>query len=369
MIWVLMASVAVCALTTLLTIASSPRLGAWLADNDLDGPQKMHASPVPRIGGVGMATGLVAGAIAMYWLDAGHSRELNALLVAAIPTFAAGTVEDVTKSVSPRGRLVAAAVSALLAVWLLGTTAEPAGWATFAQVLAWTGLGVPLAVFVVVGLANSVNIIDGMNGLSSMCVAMMAAGVAYIAFQVGDQFVLGIALSMVGACLGFFVWNYPRGLIFLGDGGAYLLGFLLAELCLLLTNHDSRVSPLAPLLIVAYPVFETAFTMYRRKVLRGLPVSAPDGSHLHTLIFRRLTRKIVGHGGPRALTRGNSMASPYLWALNCLTVVPAVIWWDDTAILFGWIVFFMTIYVYVYWRIVKFRTPAWMGAKRCRRDA
>ncbi len=87
-----------------------------------------------------------------------------------------------------------------------------------------------VTVFVVAGVANAVNIIDGFNGLASMCVVIMLIGLAYVAFAVDDRLIALLALAGVGAVLGFFVWNFPAGLVFLGDGGAYFLGFYVAEL-------------------------------------------------------------------------------------------------------------------------------------------
>ena len=119
--------------------------------------------------------------------------------------------------------------------------------------------------------------------LASMCVLLMLLAIAYVAFQVGDTLVASMALVCAGAVLGFFVWNFPAGLIFLGDGGAYFLGFMVAELSVLLIARHTEVSPLFPLLACAYPIFETIFTMYRRKVIKGVATGAPDGIHLHTL--------------------------------------------------------------------------------------
>ena len=89
---------------------------------------------------------------------------------------------------------------------------------------------------------------------------------------------------------GSFAWSFPAGLIFRGDGGAYLLGFVLAELSVLLIERNAAVSPIFALLLCAYPIFETIFTIYRRKVVRGVATAEPDGIHLHTLIHRRIVR-------------------------------------------------------------------------------
>ncbi|HEY1393206.1 MAG TPA: MraY family glycosyltransferase, partial [Methylibium sp.] len=214
-----------------------------------------------------------------------------------------------------------------------------------------------VTLFVVAGVANSINIIDGMNGLASMCTAIMLSGLAYVALQEGDWLVASLAISVVGAVLGFFVWNYPRGLVFLGDGGAYFLGFILAELGVLLVHRNPTVSPIFPLLLCAYPIFETIFSMYRRKLVRGHAMGMPDGIHLHTLIYRRLMRWAVGNRDAEVLTRRNSMTSPYLWMLCSLSVVPSLFWWQSSAILTGFLALFVATYVFLYQRIVRFKTP------------
>lgn len=322
----------------------------------------MHTQVVPRIGGLCIASGLLAGVLPLLTGEANvvlHQALL--LLMCALPAFGLGLVEDFTKAVSPRRRLFGAAVSGLLAIWLLNavlvrTSMEFLDWA----ITAWFPLAVFLTVFYVAGLVNAVNLIDGLNGLASMSVALMLAALCYVAFQVNDLLVASVALATLGATLGFFVWNYPRGLIFLGDGGAYLLGFLLAELGLLLVARNPLVSPFAPLLLVAYPVFETVFTMYRRKVLQGRPVSQPDGVHLHTLIYRRQMRWTRRGAKHSSQIRRNSMTSPYLWALNALAVLPVTLWWHHTSALVLSLFAFFLAYLWIYWRIVRFQTPSWM---------
>ena len=86
----------------------------------------------------------------------------------------------------------------------------------------------------------------------------------------------------------------------------------------------------------------------------------PDGIHLHSLIYRRVIRWAVGNRSAKALTRRNSMTSPYLWLLCMLSVVPAVLFWDNTALLAGSLLLFACSYVVLYWRIVRFKSPRWM---------
>jgi UDP-N-acetylmuramyl pentapeptide phosphotransferase/UDP-N-acetylglucosamine-1-phosphate transferase len=276
----------------------------------------------------------------------------------------AGLTEDLTKKVTPTRRLLATALSALLAVWLL----DGAITRTAIPGLDWVvsfGLGAALvSVFAVTGVANSINIIDGFNGLASMCGVLILLSLAYVGFQVDDLVIAWLALAGVGALMGFFVWNFPAGLIFLGDGGAYFLGFYIAEVAILLLHRNPTVSPMFPLLLCIYPVFETLFSIYRRRFIRALPPSMPDGIHLHSLIYRRVMRWAVGNRSAKAMTRRNSMTSPYLWLLCMFAAIPSVLFWDNTAVLAALIVLFGLSYVALYWRIVRFKAPRWLVFRR-----
>ena len=356
----LLVSFFVAALVTGLTIRLSHSYGQMMADHDLSGPQKFHALAVPRIGGVGIVAGLLACTVVEWSINGPGRRTGMLLLLCGLPAFGAGLIEDFTKAVSPAKRLAATALSAALAAWLMGaliTRADIPGidWVVGTRLGAYA-----LTILMVAGVANSVNIIDGFNGLSSMCISLMLLTFAYVAFQVGDTELALWALAGVGAALGFFVWNFPGGLIVLGDGGAYFLGFFTAEIAILLLVRHPQVSPLFALMVCIYPVVETLFSIYRRSFIRATPPGLPDGIHLHSLIFRRLLRWAVGAQNARAITQRNSMTAPYLWMICVCSLVPALLFWDSSPALMLFLMLFVAAYVVLYWRIVRFRTPRWL---------
>ena len=336
------------------------RSGSFALDHVVSGPQKFHARAVPRVGGIGIFGGLLAGVALLSWLNRSLLPMAFVLLACALPAFLAGLLEDLTKRVNPAQRLLATALSAALAFWLLGAQITRSDIPGLDAVLAVGAGAFLVTLLAVAGVANSVNIIDGFNGLASMCVVIMLAAIAYVAFQVGDTVVGALALVGIGAVLGFFVWNFPFGLIFLGDGGAYFLGFYVAELSILLLVRNPEVSPLFPLLVCIYPVFETLFSIYRRRFLRAVPPSMPDAIHLHSLIYRRMLRWAVGDSSARSMIRRNSMTSPSLWALCMISVVPAVLFWDNSAVMAASLALFAFGYVALYWSIVRFRSPRWL---------
>jgi UDP-N-acetylmuramyl pentapeptide phosphotransferase/UDP-N-acetylglucosamine-1-phosphate transferase len=337
-------------------VRSASLHAAHTSDRDFSKPQKVHMAPVPRIGGLAVVLGLLAWLCWEAWQ--GRAPQLAGLLMAcAAPAFVAGFVQDCTEAITPRGRLVATGVSAALAFFLLDaglryTTIPGLDW-----LVGFTLGSLALTVFTVAGIANAINIIDGFNGLAAMCVMLMLGALAYVAFQVDDLVIAYAALAGIGAVLGFFLWNYPSGLIFMGDGGAYFLGFLVAELGILLIGRNAEVSPLFPLLVCIYPAFETLFSVYRRWVLRQTAAHMPDGIHLHSLVYRRVMRWAVGGRGAKTLARRNARTSPVLWALCMVSTLPAMVFWSNTGALATFLLLFAVIYVVLYWRIVRFRSP------------
>jgi len=362
MMSILIVSFLVSAIGTLLVIRASRGLPHLSHDHDLSGPQKFHASPVPRVGGVGVVLGVVAVASLQALRDPASRPLLLVVICCSMPTFLSGLFEDFFKNVSPSRRLVFTVISAALAAWFAGAVIDRIGFDCLEWMFAVPAIAVLLTVFAVSGVTNAVNIIDGFNGLASMCVVMMMAASAVVAFRVGDVEVGGMALACIGAVLGFFVWNFPRGLVFLGDGGAYFLGFMVCQVTLLLIHRNRSVSPMFPLVVCVYPIFETLFSIYRKKVIRKMSPGVPDGVHLHMLVYKRLMPRGADRATAAAKTLRNSMTSPYLWALCLVSVVPAVVFWDRTAVL-GWcLVAFGVLYTFLYWRIVRFRVPRWMRA-------
>lgn len=341
-----------------------PRLHErFSGDHDLDGIQKFHIAPVPRIGGLAILVGILA-AGAMLWKNGPqHLEGFHLLLLTAMPAFFSGFYEDVSKHGGVLRRMGCIAVSAALAWWMLGNQIHRVDWAWIDAWLALPLISLLFTVLAVTGITNAINLIDGYNGLAGAVCAIMLAGIAYVAFLQGDHVVWLIAISTIGAISGFLFWNWPRGLIFLGDGGAYLLGFLIAELTIMLVARNPQVSPWFAVMVMSYPVVETVFTILRRMERRSNP-ALPDAAHLHQLIYKRMIRWAAGSRRPEDLLLRNSMTSPYLWALSSLGVVPAVLFWDNSLALQLTALSFVVFYVWLYLSIVTFRAPRWLMIRK-----
>jgi UDP-N-acetylmuramyl pentapeptide phosphotransferase/UDP-N-acetylglucosamine-1-phosphate transferase len=327
----------------------------YSADSNLTGPQKFHDSPVPRIGAIGIFCGLMA-AILIRGSNIDFDYQITILLICAFPTFAIGLAEDLTKKISVRKRLLFTAISSASVIICMKVQVISFGIPFLDLFFSIPFFGAIFTIFALTGLTNAYNIIDGFDGLASMVGVITLCSISYVAYSLGDKSIVFLSLSMASAILGFFIWNYPQGLIFMGDSGAYLIGFWIATLSIWLCARHSEISPWFAILINGYPVMETLFSIYRRKIHSNKCVSTPDGIHFHTLIYRRILK--AKHSNK--IFSQNARTAPYLWIMTVLSVTPAVIWWQSTTILMISFLVYSFFYIWLYTRIVKFNTPGWM---------
>lgn len=278
--------------------------GALSLDRNLAGKQKFHNVPVPRVGGAGLVLGVACAFALVHLTWAAHPLDgVAALIGASLPVFAVGLAEDMTQKVSVRMRLGLTLASGLLAWWTLGAVLQGVGLPFIDDLLAFLPLAVLVTVVAVAGVTNAINIVDGFNGLAGGTVVAILSGTAFLAWRCGDALVLELALLGAGATIGFLLVNYPRGLLFMGDGGAYFLGFWCAESAVLLVYRNPAVSTWQVLALHAYPVTEVLYSIFRKKVLRKMSATMPDRLHLHMLIYRRCIRHRLPHNAARPWAR------------------------------------------------------------------
>lgn len=331
-------------------------------------PQRFHAGDIPRLGGAALLLGLVSSwVLGMAQSSLGDPGSLNlggwvgGWLVVLLPAAVGGIAEDMTQRLRVYYRLGLTGLSGVLAVALLDMTVPRLGlpWLDVLLVAApW--LGWCIVMLAVAGLPHAFNIIDGYNGLAGMVALIVCLALAHVALQVGDRALATLLVCTAAATGGFLVWNYPRGMLFAGDGGAYIWGVVIALASISLVQRNVDVSPWFPLLLLIYPVWETLFSIYR-KLARGVSPGMADALHLHQLIYRRIVRSVFhdDDDAQRMLMR-NNRTSPYLWAFTMLTVVPAVLFWRNTGVLMAFCALFGVSYVAAYLAIVRFKVPGWI---------
>lgn len=342
-------------------------------DFDVRGIQKFHSRPVPRIGGLAVIIGLLTVPSCIAFLS-GHSalhqykEFMFYAILAAVPAFAAGLVEDLTKTVSVRTRLIATFISALLGAWLLGAALNRVDVIGLDFLLGYAPFSLIVTAIAVSGVANSINIIDGFNGIATGTVTVLLGGIAFLAYESDDFLVFNLCLMGIGAALGFMALNFPTGRLFMGDGGAYLLGFWVAEMAVLLVVRNVHVTAWQVLAICAYPVTEVLFSIYRRKVIRKVAAGAPDRLHLHTLIYRRfICNRLPANQYRRHWVRNAAVACILVPWLAFATIVSVVY---GKSIPGAFVISFLQVFLYlaVYGRLVRghwcFRPTVLLGLRR-----
>jgi len=331
-------------------------LHAHLTTDSSVGPQKFHKIATPRVGGVPIFITLVIMWLWTYLTDPSIAYKIP-LFMGGLLLFIVGVAEDVTKKVGVKLRLIFAFISGIVAFIYFDVRVQGLGIPFIDIAFSYYPFALLFTAFAIAGVSNAYNIIDGFNGLASMVSVICLLAITLVAFKVGDMVIINLALTMMVAILGFFMWNYPRGLIFLGDGGAYLIGFWTAVLSILVVSRNPTVSPWFALMVNAYPITETIFTIWRRSVHQGKNPGLPDAAHFHSLIYRRVVRWSTPFDEKaHARASRNAATSPYLWLLSSFGVIPAIVFWDSTLLLMISGLFYVLFYVWAYRQIVVFKS-------------
>ena len=366
MIWLSLIAFVVSSLTAALIIRALR--GRRTPHYDEFKPQRFHFGEVPRMGGVALLMGLcVSWAVGVIQStqagDPGSLRLGNWAywwIAALLPAALGGIAEDMTQRLTVRYRLGLTLLSGVLAIWLLGMTIPRLGvpWLDVLLLKApWIGMGIVL--LAIAGLPHAFNIIDGYNGLAGMVALVISLALAHVCLQVNDRALGSLIICLAAVTGGFLMWNYPRGMLFAGDGGAYIWGVVIAMVSIALVQRNPDVSPWFPVLLLIYPIWETLFSIYR-KLARGVSPGMADALHFHQLIYRRIVIGVFHDDESRRMLMRNNRTSPYLWAFTMLTVVPAVLFWNKTWILMAFCALFVVSYVVAYLCIVRFKVPNWI---------
>ena len=316
------------------------------------GIQNFHIEPTPRIGGLAIFCSVTLG---MMLSDNESRHQLQGIVMAGVTAFAFGLLEDFTHRVSVSSRLFATLGSGILGWFVTGIAVTDVNVPGIDTLLQWTPVAVLFTAFAVGGLANAFNIIDGFNGLASGTALIALATMGALSLQLGDLPLDHVCFTLGAAVLGFLLVNWPFGKLFLGDGGAYFVGFSIAWVAVLLLQRHPEVSAWCPLLICAYPVIEVLFSVLRRRQRRN-HIGNPDRLHLHSLVKRRLVRQYFPtlHS-----TLRNSITGASLWIMTLLPALWALWFFNNTAALALGFLLFALAYQILYLRLVRFGWHLW----------
>ena len=293
-----------------LIICASLRAGLGVRLQEYSQHHHTHTGIIPRIGGLGIVLGFAAAYLfCFFYLDQRDDRSLihYSVFAGGVAAFLLGFIDDV----HPLGAKVK-----LMAQIIIAMLAHHAGLRVETLLVPFVHVTLELGVFSIfvtviwiVALMNLINLIDGLDGLAGGIGFMLMCLLAYLAYDSGVIFSLLLALGMCGAILGFLLHNFPPAKVYMGDSGAYLIGYVIGAISLLNSEKGTVLAALiAPMLALALPICDVAFAIIRRGV-KGLPLFRPDRGHIH--------HRLLASG----LSRTNSVL--LLYAISLLALIAA----------------------------------------------
>ena len=347
------------------------RVGAVVRPDE----RRVHERPTPTLGGIAMFAGLLAG-VGTAWgmgafdeVFAGNTEPLG-LVVAAAIILLVGVIDDIVEVSAPAkvaGTVLAASVLVLSGVSMLNFRIPFAGIVVLSP--DWSYL---ISVLWVLGMVQAVNLIDGLDGLAAGIVAIAAGTFFVYSLRLTDEGLLAastlaplVSIVVVGMCTGFLPWNRHPARIFMGDGGALMLGLLMAAATMMVGGRTDQefsgqtfffFAPLfIPLLILGVPILDTAWAIVRRAANRQ-GVATADKDHLHHRLMR------LGHGHAR------SVAILWFWTLllSGFVLVPTLTGRGDAVVPFVVAALALVLYTVLHPSVrgVKADAPAATGARR-----
>ena len=286
------------------------RLSAF-TDPNLSKRRASHLRPTSRLGGVA-----VSAAVLISLTHAKVPVKLD-ILLCALPVFLMGLSEDLHYTIKPKIRLVIASVSASAFVWVQGSLIQSVGLPILDDALSLIIVSTIFTIFCLIALTNALNFIDGINGLASGKTIIVAGAIWMFSISYSEPGLAILSMAIFTSTLGLFMLNYPHGRIFMGDAGAYTLGFLLAACLITLHNRHPEISPWAILLVIFWPIADMAHSIVRRR-LGGKRPDRPDMMHMHHVVMRTLTAYSNGR-----ITRqiANPLATALILPLASIPVI------------------------------------------------
>ncbi len=271
------------AVSMLLSFALTPlvkrlayRIGAVDVPKD---KRRMHDHPIPRLGGLSIFIGCVIAIL----LFADTDRQLRGILLGSCLIVAVGVVDD-SHPLGAGIKFILQIVSALIAVWhgvIIEAIANPVSFLTGNLYWDFGIMAVPITVVWIVAVTNSVNLIDGLDGLADGVSTIAALTMLILALLLRELGMAVICAALVGACVGFMPFNRNPAKIFMGDTGATFLGFMLATVSVTgLFKLYAMISFIVPFIILGFPIFDTA-SAFTRRILKGQNPMKADRSHTH----------------------------------------------------------------------------------------
>ena len=313
-----------------------------LLDKDFSKPQAFHQHAVSRCGGV---AGIISLNIFFFIYFLLYSNILYEYIVICNLMFLIGFLDDVKIKVSPSQRLLLMIIFLFFSIHFLYleiTNIDISFLSDFLQNNFYSSIFVLLCFLFII---NGANLIDGFNGLLTINLIIVNSILLYVNISSGNNEFSIFLIAQIIILLSFLLFNFPNAKIFLGDGGSYLMGTLVALNSIVTNNLNPNYSSFFFCTLLFYLFFEVFFSFLRKVVQKKSPVH-PDNKHLHMLVYRRISL-VFGKD------KGNYMNSIIINLVCLLLILPALIFAKDPAISRYWFFSLIAVYLFIYWRLYR----------------
>lgn len=239
--------------------------------------RRVHTKPIPRMGGLAI---YIAFSVCMFLFSDLPMTKLMGIFIGSTVLVIMGMVDDV-KPLRASLKLVIQIIAALILIRagfrinFLTNFIESSGYIFFNQ------FSIPITVIWIIGITNTINLVDGLDGLATGIATIAALTLAYVAYINGNVSVAILTVMLAGSSLGFLPHNFNPASIFMGDTGAYFLGFVLAAISIEGTlKGTTALTVVIPVLALGLPIFDTTFAIIRRALTKK-PIFEADKGHIH----------------------------------------------------------------------------------------
>ena len=312
-------------------------------DRDVQKKRAAHSRPTSRLGGIAVCLSILAVIIL-------NNEAWNLeVAISALPIFAAGLMEDLGWPLKSKIRLAVGALSAGIFVFLKRQYINDVGIEWVNLLLSVTPIAIAFTVFCVVALINALNFIDGINGLASGKTFIASFALMWLSGTYSEPNLTLLGTAIFSASLGLFMVNYPQGRIFLGDTGAYTMGFLLAASLITLQNRHPEISAWSILLIIFWPIADVGHSIFRRR-MRKMRSDRPDYLHLHHVIMRSL---VIVSDGSISKQLANPLATAIILPMAAVPVLLGVVFHQNNGLCIGLFFGFALLFACMHYSIIK----------------
>lgn len=247
---------------------------------DMPNERKVHKEPMPRMGGLAIFIGFLVG----YMLFCNQTVQMNSILIGSFFIILLGVFDDI-KPLSPSIKFCGQLLAAIIVVYYGNVVMQDLS--AFGIYINFGIFAKPITILFIVSIINCLNLIDGLDGLAGGISAIFFITITIISTLLGSVTGLDVSLTliMIGATLGFLLYNFHPAKIFMGDSGSMFLGYMISVISLLGFKNVTLTSFIVPVLILAIPILDTLFAIIRR-LLKGESFAKADKEHFHHQILK-----------------------------------------------------------------------------------